>query len=1146
MNETDRSELEQLKLRQARLEQELLQLAGQLKLYEARINAPQTQVSPVDTTAPQLDLAHAPATVQVKRAVPPPIPVPPVIAPSISSVPEKAKISETISKSAIPEAKATPSSEFVPGFARTDESKSAPELLAAPKPTSNPTASIGPVMPPPPAATEPQSSFEMRVGTYWLVRIGIVMLLTGLVFFGNYAYQNFIVRFGPVGKVILLYAASGLLLGAGAWWQRKTVKESLRNYAQVLFAGGLAAVYFTTYAAHHFENLRVIPSPLLDGVLLFLWAAFIAWIADRRKSEVLALFALGLAYYTSVITRVGSFTLYSNLILAVAALVFLVRNRWVGLCWASLTATYAAYAYWRFFHGGENWEGPGLVFAASFLWSYWVVFTVAVFLSKHETIASERRAAFLTFNNGAMFGLYVLTMLQVDTAKFWQFSLSYGVVLLAMAELSRRLLTAEPLTKNTYLTQGLVLVTVGFVAKYLDTPRTLALVLAAESVILFIIGTLRKNIFLQTGAYISAAMAVGWGIDGVDRNDASGLWLGTTLGAFMVLNACWSHWRMVWADRRELRAVPAYFTLLALVIWLVTTWQNTTHANFGLVLTIEAIALTLSIYLLRVPEIPMLGMGYILLAQVTWAFEVSQSTSIQLAFVLAAHGAVLAYVALQRTSLVLRGGAFVASALAVIWGIAGLERNDRLGLFAGIGLGAAMAAKAVWMHWRSAENDARLLRPVPSYYTAIALVMWVATTWFNTQSANFPLLLAIEASILTASVYVLRVREFPLLGQGVLVLAHLAWLGKFMDGTPLPSWWNPLLMIGLTLGLSHWWQRQRAVPGDKSLSSLFQAAYAIALVALVYVWLEPQNSAPTWLALTSLLAVAVTAYGVFAHNWALAISGQIFLVVGAGQYVWQLLHAKPGWYFALAPILAIGVLSSSTWLWFARKPDTKPQVREPLLQLALIYRWVALLMSIWWVCEYIPDREQIWMFTLIGLTVFLFAGWRESREAMAFGAAFTFCGLVLVWLPSQRDLLVYAPNLIALLVFLGQQQLARRWPERYSLDEVIHHAVIIVGCLSVWRFVSCWVLEIADKDYLTATWSALALVLFGCGIGWRERMYRWSGLAVLATALGRVVVFDVWKLETIYRVLSFMALGIVLLVLGFFYNKYQEKIRQWL
>ena len=52
--------------------------------------------------------------------------------------------------------------------------------------------------------------------------------------------------------------------------------------------------------------------------------------------------------------------------------------------------------------------------------------------------------------------------------------------------------------------------------------------------------------------------------------------------------------------------------------------------------------------------------------------------------------------------------------------------------------------------------------------------------------------------------------------------------------------------------------------------------------------------------------------------------------------------------------------------------------------------------------------------------------------------------------------------------------------------------------------------------------------------------------ALLAVALGRVVVIDVWTFETIYRVLSFMALGVVLLVLGFIYNKYQEKLRQWL
>ena len=82
--------------------------------------------------------------------------------------------------------------------------------------------------------------------------------------------------------------------------------------------------------------------------------------------------------------------------------------------------------------------------------------------------------------------------------------------------------------------------------------------------------------------------------------------------------------------------------------------------------------------------------------------------------------------------------------------------------------------------------------------------------------------------------------------------------------------------------------------------------------------------------------------------------------------------------------------------------------------------------------------------------------------------------------------------------------------------------------------------------YLTAGWAALAFVVFCAGFLLRERFYRWHGLAVLACALARVVLFDVWKLETAYRILSFMAIGVVLLILGFIYNKYQEKINEWL
>src|SRR5688572_15891993 len=167
----ERSELERLKQRQARLEQELSQLAEQLSQFEARLNAP-----PAPSLAlPQIKSVPPPAPIQSKRAVPPPIPVPPIIQPVLPSVPAQAKATEPGSEPT--EAKPEPpkSDEFVPGFVRIETPRSEPEPTFAAKESSSKetTFSIPPIAS---EASAPRASFEMRVGTYWLVRIGIVML----------------------------------------------------------------------------------------------------------------------------------------------------------------------------------------------------------------------------------------------------------------------------------------------------------------------------------------------------------------------------------------------------------------------------------------------------------------------------------------------------------------------------------------------------------------------------------------------------------------------------------------------------------------------------------------------------------------------------------------------------------------------------------------------------------------------------------------------------------------------------------------------------------------------------------------------------------------------------------------------------------
>jgi uncharacterized membrane protein len=1154
MNEQDRQELRQLKTLQQSLRAEMEQLHTRIKRLESRLESAEPAAARPSEIPPPLDIAPLeiePMSLSPSAPAPPPdstAAVPPIIQEMVAPEPgveASTTISDLLQRRLVDTAP-TSGLQRVRGQCKNClglldfPAQAVSEMVLCPhclKPTlvvplSEETAqaigteavpsvegveSESPATPQtqlqtergadplPPLVAEvtaesaKETSFEMRLGTYWFVRAGIVMVLTALAWAGYLAYEKYIPLLGPLGKISLLYVASGTLLGIGAWFQRRDTKEALNNYGQVVFAGGLAAVYFTTYVAHHIPALQVIKDASLDGALLLAWAGFIVWLADRKKSEVMALFAIGLAYYSSAITSIGQFTLYSNLVLTIATAFFLVRNQWATLSVASLIASYAGFAFWRF-HRNDGWLWDArteaeLWIGNLFLAGYWMAFTAAAFLSRAESIARGNRAAFATMNNGAFFALVLGSMLHVHHGHFWKFALIFGSALLALALAARRFLADEIAVKNAYLTQGLLLITIGFIAKL--TGHTLAAVLAAESVTLLLLSEQQRNPILRAGSYLTAVMAVGWGVAEMKQFDSSGLRLGAALGALLAFNAWWT------------------------------------------------------------------------------------------------------------------------------------RRHD-------------------------ARRSGPAVRPEPAYFAALALLMWLVTTWQNTTFTSRPPVLAIEAVVLTVSYHLLKGRELALFGQGFLVLGHalFAW-GVLEQREPLP-WWNPVVVIAATLAVSHWWQRQKVLDLDREISRFFQGLYALGVVAVLFLWLRLHFQPGEWLALTSLLAVAVTAYGVVTRAWLLAGLGQIFLLVSSWEFARQLLEGKPVWYFALAPIVTVFALALVAALWFSRDEEAESPAREPLLRASVVYRAFALAMSVWWVFKYIPAREQCWVFALLGALAFLLAGWRRNQEGLIFSGVFFAVTLaVFATLPARNVESVYWPNLLAFLLLPVLQRIARRRPERFLIGPGFHGAVIVPaalvlwlyltrwvmpehglylvvcwsllavamfgaglglrerpyrllgfvvlatalghvvlldvwkesifwanllpialvlglqqmlrrstasqaeppfhvalilgGGLSLWLFLSRWVVLVSREHFLlTATWAALALVIFGGGFALRERMYRWLGLGILASAVGRAFLSDVWKLPTIYRILSFMALGVVLLALGFIYNKYQEKIKEWL
>jgi len=86
-------------------------------------------------------------------------------------------------------------------------------------------------------------------------------------------------------------------------------------------------------------------------------------------------------------------------------------------------------------------------------------------------------------------------------------------------------------------------------------------------------------------------------------------------------------------------------------------------------------------------------------------------------------------------------------------------------------------------------------------------------------------------------------------------------------------------------------------------------------------------------------------------------------------------------------------------------------------------------------------------------------------------------------------------------------------------------------------------LRSAQHLSLTAVWAFYAVIGLVIGIVKRWRYVRLGALALLVVAIGKVFVFDVFKLELGYRIGAFVGLGILLLVSAYLYQRYRKVIR---
>ena len=75
---------------------------------------------------------------------------------------------------------------------------------------------------------------------------------------------------------------------------------------------------------------------------------------------------------------------------------------------------------------------------------------------------------------------------------------------------------------------------------------------------------------------------------------------------------------------------------------------------------------------------------------------------------------------------------------------------------------------------------------------------------------------------------------------------------------------------------------------------------------------------------------------------------------------------------------------------------------------------------------------------------------------------------------------------------------------------------------------------------LSAFWAATGLAAVVYGLVRDDKRFRFGGLGLLGLAAGKVIVYDLRELDEIYRVLSFIALGLLLLAGAFAYQRIRK------
>ncbi|HSE35744.1 MAG TPA: DUF2339 domain-containing protein, partial [Blastocatellia bacterium] len=89
-------------------------------------------------------------------------------------------------------------------------------------------------------------------------------------------------------------------------------------------------------------------------------------------------------------------------------------------------------------------------------------------------------------------------------------------------------------------------------------------------------------------------------------------------------------------------------------------------------------------------------------------------------------------------------------------------------------------------------------------------------------------------------------------------------------------------------------------------------------------------------------------------------------------------------------------------------------------------------------------------------------------------------------------------------------------------------------------------LKLAQQLSISVVWTIYGGALLTIGIARRSKLLRVMGLLLLGLTIFKVFLFDLSSLEKLYRIISFIVLGLILLTVSFLYQRYRQRVAEFI